>query len=248
MEHKNETKAVIQNHRSIRKFTDDAVPDEILKNIMTSAQWAPTSHNVQAYTIISITDPDLRSSLEEVCGPQWYVGAAPVFLVFVADFHKHAMISEEYGTPFEMEETENVLVGAVDAALAAQNAFITAKSYGLGGVMIGGIRNHPQDVGQLLNLPLWTFPVMGMCLGYPDDHPGQKPRLPLSGIWHENGYQNERVQEALTEYEKTSLTYYQNRSSNPKAQSWSEQMASYLSQARRPQLTTYLKNQGFTLK
>ncbi|MFZ4451535.1 oxygen-insensitive NADPH nitroreductase [Salibacterium aidingense] len=248
MEPKNDTAALIQNHRSIRKFTEESVPKEVLEDIIRSAQWAPTSHNVQAYTIISVTAPDLREKLEELCGPQEYVGAAPVFLVFVADFHKHALISEDQGTAFEMEEAENVLVGAVDTALAAQNAFITAKAYGLGGVMIGGIRNAPHKVAQLLELPTWTFPVMGMCLGYPEHLPGQKPRFPLPGVWHHNKYQEKEVQEALPAFDQITRSYYQNRPVNPKRESWLEQMASYLAAPRRPQMTTFLKEQGFTFK
>ncbi|MGY4688586.1 oxygen-insensitive NADPH nitroreductase [Salibacterium sp. K-3] len=248
MEHRNPTSELIQNHRSIRRFKEEPVPRDVLEDIIRSAQWAPTSHNVQAYTIISVTDPSIRSRLEELCGPQRYVGSAPVFLVFTADFHKHEFISREQGTRFEMEESENVLVGAVDAALAAQNAFITAKSYGLGGVMIGGIRNHPYDVARLLDLPKWTFPVMGMCLGTPDHLPGQKPRFPLEGVWHENHYDRQRIQEALPVFEDTTRAYYQNRASNPKSESWTEQMASYLAAPRRPQMTTFLKDQGFTLK
>ncbi|SFO90793.1 nitroreductase/FMN reductase (NADPH) [Salibacterium halotolerans] len=224
------------------------MPDEMLENIIRSAQWAPTSHNVQAYTIISVTDPDVRSSLEQWCGPQHYVGSAPVFLVFTADFHKHDIISREQGTAFEMAESENVLVGAVDAALAAQNAFITAKSYRLGGVMIGGIRNRPYDVARLLELPTYTFPVMGMCLGFPEHLPGQKPRFPLSGVRHENKYEEQRIRGALPVFETSTRDYYENRPSNPKFESWAEQMATYLAAPRRPQMTAFLKDQGFTLK
>ncbi|SFM25879.1 oxygen-insensitive NADPH nitroreductase [Salibacterium qingdaonense] len=248
MEHRNPTSELIQNHRSIRRFKADPVPDEMLEDIIHSAQWAPTSHNVQAYTIISVTDPDVRNSLEKWCGPQRYVGSAPVFLVFTADFHKHEIISREQGTAFEMAESENVLVGAVDAALAAQNAFITAKSYGLGGVMIGGIRNRPYDVARLLDLPTYTFPVMGMCLGFPEHLPGQKPRFPLSGVRHENKYEEQRIRSALPVFETSTRNYYENRPSNPKSQSWAEQMASYLAAPRRPQMTDFLKDQGFTLK
>ncbi|MFD2705885.1 oxygen-insensitive NADPH nitroreductase [Salibacterium lacus] len=248
MAYPNSTSKLIQNHRSIRRFKEDPVPDDMLGDIIRSAQWAPSSHNVQAYTIISVTDPAVRSQLEKWCGPQRYVGSAPVFLVFTADFHKHEMISEEQGTAFEMEESENVLVGAVDAALAAQNAFIAAKSYGLGGVMIGGIRNRPYDVARLLKLPKWTFPVMGMCLGFPEHLPGQKPRFPLSGVRHENQYDEQRIENALSVFDASTREYYQNRPSNPKSQSWTEQMASYLSAPRRPQMTDFLKDQGFTLK
>ncbi|MFB5664119.1 oxygen-insensitive NADPH nitroreductase [Alteribacillus sp. HJP-4] len=238
----------IQSHRSTRKFKNTRIPEEIIKEIITSAQWAPTSHNVQAYSIISITDQTLRVELAHLCGDQKYVKEAPAFFVFTADFYPHSLISRRLEVPFEMEETENVIVGAVDTALAAQNALLTARAYGLGGVMIGGIRNHSEKVAKLLKLPEWTFPVMGLCLGYPASITDQKPRFPLYGVLHENHYDANDIEKAIVEYDERTLHYYSNRKPNPKQSGWSSQMAAYLSTPRRPGVTAFLKKQGFKMK
>lgn len=60
---------------------------------------------------------------------------------------------------------ELTLIGAVDAGIMAQNCLLAAESMGLGGVYIGGLRNSPNEVDTLLNLPPYTAVLFGMCLG-----------------------------------------------------------------------------------
>lgn len=197
-----ETRDLIQTHQSIRKYKQKEVSEEIVQDLIESARWAPSSHHVQAYTVIRVTDVEKRKALKEITGGQKWVEEAPLFLVFVADWHKHKVNNEKWDASFEMEETENVIVGAVDVALAAQNALLTARSYGLGGVMIGGIRNDLHEVANILDLPKHTFPVMGICLGYPDQDPGQKPRFPKEVVLHEDRYDGERITEGLSRTNK----------------------------------------------
>lgn len=236
---------LIQSHRSTRNFKNLDVSHEIIEKIIMSAQWAPTSHNVQAYSIITITENLLRSNLASLSGNQKYIEEAPVFLVFIADFYPHFTTCERYEVSFEVGETENIIVGAVDTALAAQNALLTARAYGLGGVMIGGIRNNSEEIAKLLNLPKWTFPVMGMCLGYPTEVLEQKPRFPRYGVLHKNRYNAKNVNDALSEYDEKMSKYYSERQVNPKQTGWMKQMADYFSFSRREKLTEFLKKQGF---
>lgn len=245
---KNETIKLIQNHRSIRKYTDKPISDDILKTIVTSAQWAPSSHNVQAYSIIVIKQHETKRKLSELCGSQKYVETCPVFFVFCADFYRLKLTSDMHSTKFEIDEVENLLVGAVDTALAAQNVFISAKSFGLGGVMIGGIRNHPEEVSKLLHLPPLTIPIMGMCLGYPAEEPRQKPRLPQHVVVHEERYQTAHIMDGLEEYEAISADYYTKRTNGKRTKGWTQQMSEYLSEPRRPNLKPFIVNQGIRLK
>ncbi|GEL08898.1 oxygen-insensitive NADPH nitroreductase [Salisediminibacterium halotolerans] len=243
-----QTVQLMKNHRSIRQFTDQPVDDATFREIIFAAQRAPSSHHVQAYSIVHVTDPDKRATLARVAGGQQYVNEAPVFLVFVADFWKHEHVCIEEDSDFQIDETENVLVGTVDAALAAQNALTAAESFGLGGVMIGGIRNHPRDVRDCLDLPRYTFPVMGLCLGYAAEVPEQKPRLPLEMILHTNTYCEKPFIDGRKNYDEEMAHYYQTRSANQKEISWSKQMSDYFAKVRRPEVTTFLTEQGFALK
>jgi len=244
----NETVRLIQSHRSIRRYTEEPISDEMLHEILQSAQWAPSSHHVQAYSIIVVKNKETKRKLSELCGYQKYVETCPVFLVFCADFYRLKMTCEMHSANFEIDEVENLLVGAVDTALAAENALIAARSFGLGGVMIGGIRNHPEEVAALLKLPRYTIPIMGMCLGYPAEEPWQKPRLPKKVVVHEETYQTDRLIDGLREYEAVTADYYRRRTNGKRTEGWTKQMAEYLSQPRRPHLKSFIQNQGIELK
>jgi hypothetical protein len=84
----------------------------------------------------------------------------------------------------------------------AQNILLGAESCGLGGVMIGGIRNNPEDVSKLLELPDKVYPLMGMCLGWPDQDPMVKPRLMPEIVIHREKYDDGKLDSYLDKYEK----------------------------------------------
>lgn len=244
----NEITTLLQDHRSIRKYTDQDISEEILQDIIKSAQSAHTSHYIQGYSIIVIRDQKKKEKLEALCGEQTYVRNCPVFLVFCADFYRLQLTTEMHENYFAIDEIENVIVGSVDATLAAQNAYIAAKSYGLGGVMIGGIRNEPAEVASLLNLPRYVFPVMGLCLGYPAEKPGLKPRLPQITIAHSESYQTEHLQEELKKYNEITAEYYTKRTNGKVTDGWVKKMSDYLSEPRRKELKKFIVNQGFKAK
>src|SRR5690625_3132845 len=239
---------LIQSHRSIRKYSDKPVTNEVLEELYKSAQWAPSSHNIQAYSIVTISNNAKKRNLSVLCGNQKYIESCRVFLVFCLDFYRLKLSSEMYQANIEIDEIENLLVGAVDTALAAENVFIAARSIGLGGVMIGGIRNNPKEVSELLHLPELTVPIMGMCLGYPAQNVWQKPRLPQRVVIHEEEYKTAHIMDGLLEYEEISSDYYTRRTSGERTDGWTKQMAQYLSAPRRPNLRRFIEEQGFKLK
>lgn len=246
---RNEVVDLLQSHRSIRSYKEEPIPGNILDEILTSAQWAPSSHHVQAYSIIVVDDQEKKKVLSEIAGSQKYVEECPIFLVFCADFYRLSLTCEMWDTNFEIQEVENLLVAAVDTALAAENALIAARSFGLGGVMIGGIRNNPSKVRDLLILPKYTIPIMGMCLGYPSQEPWQKPRTPKGAVVHYNQYQSkEKIVEGLSRYEEISSDYYKKRTNGTRHDGWTKQMAEYLSKPRRVHLKDFIKEQGFNLE
>src|SRR4051794_1279665 len=97
---RNELVDLLQSHRSIRRYKDQPIPTEILEEILTSAQWAPSSHHVQAYSIIVVDDQEKKKVLSEVAGSQKYVADCPIFLVFCADFYRLSLTSEMYESNF----------------------------------------------------------------------------------------------------------------------------------------------------
>ncbi|KMK75644.1 oxygen-insensitive NADPH nitroreductase [Alkalihalobacillus pseudalcaliphilus] len=241
----NEVIKLIQSHRSIRAFTDQEIREEQITDIVEAGRRAPTSHNVQAYSIVVIQDPKKKDELARLSGNQSYISKCPVFFVLIADFYRLKKASEIHEQPFEVGEVEQLLVGSVDCALVAENMLVASRSLGLGGVMIGGIRNNPEEVAKLLNLPEYTFPIMGLCIGYPDQNPDQKPRLPKGAIVFNENYDTDQVEAGLKEYDAVTEEYYRQRTNGLKTDSWSKQMATFSSNPKRSHVGDYVKGQGF---
>lgn len=242
-----ETTKIIQEHRSIRKYKEKPIDDEIMKDLFLSAQSASSSHNVQAYSIIFIKDQEKKDMISNLAGDQLWVRTCPVFLVFCADLFKLKTACEMNDAPYALNGIENLIVGIVDTALVAQTLLISAESYGLGGVFIGGIRNNSSKVSELLNLPEYVIPIAGMCLGYPDDNPGKKPRQPMDIVVHEDSYQIEKIVPGLLDYDEVISDYYSKRTNGEKTQGWTELMAEYLASERRLDLKEFIIGKGIKI-
>ena len=239
---------LLKSHRSIRKFTDKAIDPDILGDIFLAGQSAATSSFLQGSTIIRVTNERTRETLAELAGNQPYVRSAAEFMVFCADLKRAGNYCREYDKPFEGDYTEHFIIATVDVALMAQSLVTAAESVGLGICYIGGIRNNPIDVSRLLKLPKGVYPVFGLCLGYPDQNPEIKPRLPLSVIVKNEVYNEDSDQEKIREYDETIREYYRNRTGGGHGISWTEQVATLLSEKSRPHMKQFLEAQGFKFK
>jgi nitroreductase len=230
-------------HRSIRHFTDQPVTQEQREAIIASAQATSSSSFLQCSSIIRITDRAMREQLVTLTGGQQHVAQAAEFWVFCADFHRNFEISPEAKPGL----AEQLLLGVVDTALMAQNAFTAAESLGLGGVYIGGIRNNIEAVGELLQVPKHVLPLFGLCLGWPAYDPGLKPRMPASLLVHENHYQP-LDRDALAQYDEELANYYLTRGSNTRRDTWSDHIRRTLIKENRPFILDYLHKQGWATR
>ena len=240
----NQTIDLILSHRSIRQFTAEPISSQQLDAILAAAQSASTSSFLQVTSIIRVTGPEARKQLAQLAGNQPYVEQAAEFLVFCADYHRHGQIVPDAQTGY----AEQLLIGAIDGAIMGQNALLAAQSLGLGGVYIGGLRNHPAEVSELLGLPERVIPLFGLCLGHPAQQPEQKPRLPRALVVHQERYQRELDRDLLAQYDQQIEAYYQARSSNNKQQTWSGQIRAILTKESRPFMLGFLQSRGFNLK
>ena len=113
---------------------------------------------------------------------------------------------------------------------------------------IGGLRNNPRQVSDLLQLPTGVYPVFGLCLGYPDQDPEVKPRLPLSVIVKEEVYDDSQDAAEIDAYDDRIREYYRMRTGGGHGVCWSEQVATLLSEKSRPHMRGFLAEQGFGMK
>ena len=237
--------SLLQGHRSIRKYLDESVPSVLLNKIIKAGQSAASSSFLQGVTIIRVTDSAKRVAFKTITGGQAYVEAAPEFLVFCADLSRPMRCCTEHGGSPSEGLTEHFIIATVDVALYAQNVAVAAESAGLGICYIGAIRNDVAQSAELLDLPAQVYPVFGMCIGWPDQDPEVKPRLPVSVVLKENSYSIDGEAEAIAAYDEEMRNYYATRSANIKIQGWSEQMAGLLGKESRLHMRHFLEGKGF---
>jgi FMN reductase [NAD(P)H] len=203
----NQTLDILTAHESVRGFQSKPLPDGALKAILTSARSAPTSSNLQAYSIIVVTGEEKKDRMSVLSGNQGFIREAPVFLVFCADIYRLKYLTERQGYRFAAETLEMFLLASVDAALALQNALIAADSMGLVTVPVGSIRNDPAAVAEELGLPDGVYAMAGLSIGFEREgvRRGVKPRLPEKVTIHQEKYSSEFLDEGLAEYDATMI-------------------------------------------
>lgn len=178
-------------HRSVRKFGPQPVTDAQLFALVAAAQSAPTSSNLQPWSVIAVRDPERKARLAVLANNQDFINEAPLLLVWVADLGRARRLAQRAGTPLDgADYLETTIIGFVDTALAAQNAVVAAESLGLGTVFVGAVRNHPEEVAAELALPAHAVATFGLAVGTadPTEHAGIKPRLPRGAVLHTEQY------------------------------------------------------------
>jgi nitroreductase len=187
----NDTLQTLLTHRSVRAYENQSLPDGTLETLIAAAQSAPSSSNLQTWSVVAVEDTERKARLSVLAGNQAHIRDAPLLLVWLADLARlEAVAARANVKPEGLHYLETLLVGVIDAALAAQNAVVALESLGLGSVYIGAIRNAPEQVAAELALPPHVLPVFGLCVGYADStRPAQvKPRLPQSVVLHRERY------------------------------------------------------------
>lgn len=231
------TLETIYQHRSIRRYTNQPIEPSQLNAILEAGRAASSSSFMQCIHIIRITDSEKRQRIYELAAQQPYIQNCAEFLVFCMDFAKHQSIIPDA----QVSWTEILLTGAIDAGIMAQNCLLTAESMNLGGVYIGALRNHIEEIATLLSLPQYTAPLFGLCLGHPDQQPLYRPRMPLDMLVSENCY-TAINHDKLQQYESVISEYYQQRSG--RETNWQTQMTITLTKPIRPHILPFLHQQG----
>jgi nitroreductase len=194
----------IHQHRSIRKYKPDPVPDDLLQELLEAGIRASSSGNMQTYSIIVTRDKVLREQLHKAHFQQNMVLEAPILLTFCADFHRMRQWLRISDAPDNFDNFMSFMIAAIDAILVSQNVALAAESKGLGICYLGSTFSNCDQVGRILDLPGNVVPVVGFTLGYPDEDPPLRDRLPLDGLVHYETYQDysdERILEIYRERE-----------------------------------------------
>lgn len=249
----NEVIAALLDHRSVRGYKPDPVPPGTLETMIAAAQSAATSSNMQWTSVIVVSDPAKKKVLAEIAGNQKHIEQCPLYLCWVSDMTRNALISTEQKVEFEtMPWLETFLVACIDVALAAQNAVVAAESIGLSTVYIGAMRNDPERVAALLGLPRQSFVVFGLCVGYATaEAAGEvKPRLPQGIVVHHDTYDGDTKAAARKAYDAEMAKFAARH--EMQASTWTQRVLNRLGPLKsmngRERLRAVLANLGFELR
>jgi len=239
----------LNQHISVRSFIDKPVPDDMLHAILNAARRSPTSSNMQTYSIIVVRNLEMRKKLAVLAGNQKHIEQCDVFVGFLADIHRLETVSQMHDQAMT-KTLETTLVSTVDAALVGMSAQTAAESFGLGAVMVGGMRNQPQAVAELLGFPSGVYMVYGMSIGWPADNAipeSLKPRLPEPLVIHYEQYNDENPKPYIDKYDMELADYYGQQNRNQHQAAWSGPIAKRLINPSRPHLRQTLEEMGFSL-
>lgn len=181
---------VINNHRSIRRYKPDPVPDDLLDRALAAGLRASSSGNMQTWSVIVTRDRELRERLFDPHMEQEMVLDAPILLTFCADFRRMRHWLRLNDAPDNFDNFMSFMIGAIDATLAAQNVALAAESQGLGICFMGSTLANCDRIGDALHLPPGVVPVVGYSVGWPDENPAPRDRLPLDAVVHRETYHN----------------------------------------------------------
>lgn len=238
------TQQLQMRHRSVRRYQDRPLQPGQLEDLVRCGQAAASSSFIQAYAIVRVTRGETRAAIARAAGGQIWIERAAEFLVFCADLRRIDAACRHVGQDGIEGYAEHGVAALVDVALVAQNLLLAAESQGLGGVFIGGIRNDPQTVAEVLALPDLVLPVFGMCLGWPDEDNAVKPRMPVDMVLHQDVYRDPDTAE-LAAYDATMASYYAERVSNAKLSDWSRAVAAAVQGKKREHMLDFLHQRGF---
>ncbi|MBU2532016.1 MAG: NADPH-dependent oxidoreductase [Alphaproteobacteria bacterium] len=243
-----ETIETLLQRVSVRDYADKPVDEETISAVLRAAFRAPTSSNIQSYSVIVVRDQETKDKLSVVTGNQKHVAKAPVFLAFCADLTRMEMAKQRNGGNLDDNNLEMGLVSSIDAALVGMSAYLAAESIGLKGLMIGAVRNDTLKTAEILGLPKRVYCVFGMCLGWPGKVPPQKPRMDRMATVHYERYGSGPAADQdglLTLYDKDLASHYASLGKPTALDSWTAEINKKFNNDLRKTLRADLKKLGF---
>ena len=194
----NEVIRQLHSRKSVRVYEDRPIEEAEKRAILEAAIQAPSAGNMALYTILDITDPEMKKALSVSCDNQPFIATAPMVLIFCADYRRWYDVFCAHVDEVRKPGMGDLFLAQADTLIAAQNAVVAAHSFGLGSCYIGDITEHFEYHKELLGLPQYVVPAAMLCIGYPTQQQLSRPKPPrhaVSDLVHENGYSLEKSAE-----------------------------------------------------
>ena len=157
---------IIKSRRSVRKFTTDPVPEDLIEKILEAGRWAPSGLNNQPWRFAVITAADLKQEISKLTNYAKVVLAAQVLIAVFLDTE----------TSYHREKD----IQGIGACL--ENMLLEAHSLGLGAVWLGEIIKSSEQIKSLLDVGKKLDLMAVVALGHPDEKPRQIQRKDLKDL------------------------------------------------------------------
>jgi hypothetical protein len=182
------------------------------------------------------------------------VKAAPVFLVFCANNRRHRLLYAWRGQPFVNDHLDPFFNASVDAGIVLATFVTAADRVGLGTCPISAIRNHPEQVSDILGLPDHVFPVAALGMGWPSFAGVMSPRLGLDVTIHHDRYDESGLREKIAAYDRRreavqpyKTQRYVEKFGQSDSYGWSEDKVRQYSVPERAGFGAFVRKKGFRL-
>jgi nitroreductase len=160
-----ETLSIIKNRRSVRRFQEKKIPDELVDKLKQALIWAPSAGNLQSRKFYFVFNQEIKEKLVEATLGQSFIEEAPLVVVACTD----ERIFQRYG------QRGKELYTICDTAMSVQNMLLLAYEQGLGSVAIGAFEE--EKVSRILKISNYFRPIMIIPVGYPAEGPLIPPRV-----------------------------------------------------------------------
>ncbi len=178
------------NRRTIRKFSDKEVSDKIIEEILSKASHAPTTGNMQLYSVVITREPNNKSKLTPCHFNQPASTGAPVLITFCADFNRFVKWCEQRNATPGFDNFQSFMSAVFDTTIFAQQFCTIAELRGLGTCYLGTTTYTAPEIAKILELPDRVVPLLTVAIGYPAEEGVVSDRIPVSSIIHYEKYHN----------------------------------------------------------
>ncbi len=174
--------------RSIRKYSEKEVSEELLNRLMNEAARTQTMGNLQLYSVVITRSDEMKAKLAPAHFNQPMVTEAPVVLTICADFNRTSFWAKCRNANPGYDNFLSYINAATDALLYTQTLCNLFDEEGLGYCYLGTTVYQPQQIIDVLRLPQLVMPVATITVGWPAEEPALSDRLPLEGFIHQETY------------------------------------------------------------
>jgi nitroreductase len=196
---------IIKTRRSIRRYKEKDVPDELLENIIEAGRWSPSGDNGQPWRFIIVRNPETKKALGKIAAEgsgrrftaEYFTGRMQERFEGLKDLDKkdqaYKKLTSGEVSSFLANAPVIIIVCAkldvwdvpYDSAMATQNMVLMAHALGLGScVVVAPVSDMRDDIKvmKLLKIPHGYKVIAPLAIGYPDESPNPRPRLSLKEI------------------------------------------------------------------